>query len=277
MLHQTIKLKDHYNIDGEAELTTYVIENSAEIDPERRRPAVLIFPGGGYRMVSDREAEPIALSFVSKGYNAFVLRYSTKPSRYPAQLLEASAAMTFIRRNADEYNTIPGKIAVCGFSSGGHLACSLGALWNEQFIQDTLDIKKGENRPDAMILCYPVITADERYAHKGSFEILLGENPDKENLRKLSLENSVGQHTPPAFIWHTMEDGGVLPENSLILAKALRKHGVDFEMHLYPFGVHGLSLATEETKSPTADRINPHVSSWFGLCANWLKLIFEQL
>lgn len=272
MIHEKIFLKNIFeNINTEATLTSYAHEN-------RPRATVLICPGGGYNHVSEREGEPIAMQFYAKGYNAFVLRYSTRDlndDMYPTQLLEVSAALAYIRRNSEYYNTKKDVIAVCGFSAGGHLAATLATLWQESFVCDALGIEKGENMPNGLILAYPVITSGE-FAHRGSFENLLGNDADSELLNKLSLENSVGEHTPPTFIWHTLNDGTVPSENTFLLANALRKAGVPFEMHIYPDGCHGLALATKETGRVEDNTINPHVASWIDLCLVWFARYIDN-
>lgn len=279
MIYEKLYLKNVFDgIDTNAELCAYVRSNCSEIAPDRRRASVLICPGGGYGFVSRREAEPVALAFLAKGYNAFVLDYSTRDTSdklYPAQLLEVSAALAYIRQKSEYYNVKENAVSVCGFSAGGHLACSLGAFWNEKFIEETLGIAHGENKPDGMILAYPVISGGE-HAHRGSFDNLLGENAEDELLHKMSLENSVGEHTPPAFIWHTLNDGVVPSENSFLLASALKKAGIAFEMHIYPEGPHGLALGNEETKSALYDRVNTHVESWIDLCAKWIAKYIDK-
>ena len=279
MIYEKIFLKDVFDgITTDAMLTTYVRSTSPAIEPDRKRASILICPGGGYGAVSDRENEPIALEFVSRGYNAFVLRYSTadmNDEKYPTQLLESSAALTYIRRNCEKYHVKPDCICVCGFSAGGHMAAMLGTLWNESVITERLAIEFGENKPNGMILSYPVITNGE-FAHRGSFNNLLGENADEELLRKCSLENSVGEHTPPAFIWHTLTDTSVPVENSFLLAKAMKNANIPFELHIYPDGPHALSLGTRETRSTQSDMINPHVNSWISLCERWLAKFIDK-
>ncbi|MBQ4544935.1 MAG: alpha/beta hydrolase [Oscillospiraceae bacterium] len=275
MIFEKIQLRDVMKgIDTDATLTVYCRSESSQISPFQRA-GILICPGGGYHFTSAREAEPVALKFVGKGFNAFVLDYSTRDSStetYPTQLLEASASVAYIRQNCEKYNVRKDAIAVCGFSAGGHLAASLGTLWNESIVTDTLGISYGENRPDAMILCYPVISGGS-FAHRDSFDNLLGKNPDEALLSKVSLENSVGKHTPPAFIWHTFTDETVPIENTFLFASAMRRANIPFELHIFPDGPHGLSLATRETDSanPEIDRIKEHVSAWFELCSAWLS------
>ena len=245
-------------------LDTYILKG------EKKRPAVLICPGGGYRHTSPREAEAIALQFTRVGYHSFVLYYSVAPRRHPQPLLDLARSMTIIRENAEEWNVDAGKIAVCGFSAGGHLAASLGVHWNKSYLFKQEGIKEGWTKPNLLILSYPVITEGE-FAHKGSFENLLGSDASKEQREEMSIEKQVGVQMPPAFIWHTFEDSSVPVENSLLLAKAMREKNIPFEMHIYPDGVHGLSLATEET-----DIVQEGVETWMDLCINWLKREFAK-
>lgn len=240
----------------------------------KKRGAVLICPGGGYSMTSHREAEPIAMQFNAAGLHAFVVYYSVAPSKHPQPLLDVSRAMCIIRENAEKWNIYTDKIAVCGFSAGGHLAASLGVHWYKPYIQEAPGILKGMNRPDALILCYPVISSGP-FAHKGSFENLLGNNPDKELLNEMSLELQISKKTPPSFLWHTFDDAVVPVENSLLFAQALRKNNIPFEMHIFPEGVHGLSLATDETSEGGMPKNDIHVAAWMRLCTEWLRNLFK--
>ncbi len=245
-------------IESQAELHTYIL------DGKRTRPAVLICPGGGYHFLSPREAEAIALQFAATGFHAFVLYYTVKPEDYRQPMLELSRAVCAIRSRADEWNLDSEKIAVCGFSAGGHLAASLAVHWPK--LPDA-----PQNKPNALILSYPVITSGE-HKHAGSILNLLGPNPKSEQLHEMSLEKQVNTSTPPTFLWHTVADPIVPVENSLMFATALREQGIPFELHIYPNGPHGLSLATYETDDGRGtDR---HVATWMGLCIGWLKDLF---
>lgn len=256
-------------------LTTYIADSSREIRPGDRRPSIVICPGGGYEFTSDREAEPIAIRFMAAGFNAFVLRYSVSPNRYPAALLEVSAAVAYVRSMADEWMVDEDKIVVCGFSAGGHLTGSLGVFWDQEFIQEELDIKQGQNKPNALILSYPVISSGV-YAHAGSFDNLLGQEASKEEREKFSLEKHVSINTPPAFIWHTLDDGTVPVENALLFAQALKEKNILFELHIYHHGVHGLSLGDESTANRADNNhINPHAGTWFNLVLQWLREILH--
>lgn len=223
---------------------------------------VLVLPGGGYHLLAPREGEPVARAFAQAGFGAALLEYSVAPDRYPKSLLEAAAAVAFLRRQGAE------RVAVCGFSAGGHLAGSLSNLWRGDVITRNLGLAPEEARPDAAILCYPVITAKPPYAHPGSFAQLLGDGVPVPP--ELSLEDAVGPDTPPTFLWATLTDGTVPVENTLCYANALRRAGVSFELHLYPQGPHAMALADGRTPG-WPEQQDPHVATWFPLCTAWLK------
>ncbi|MGI6538195.1 MAG: alpha/beta hydrolase [Caldicoprobacterales bacterium] len=256
-------------------LATYILEGTSELNADKKRASVLICPGGGYAYTSDREAEPVAMRFLAAGFNAFILRYRTAPSRHPKPLLDLSRAMWIIRENADKWNLDPEKIAVCGFSAGGHLAASLGVFWNELYISEAIGMPEGINKPNGLILGYPVITSG-KYAHRGSFSNLLGRDATAEQKEGMSLELHVKNQVPPTFLWHTFHDLAVPVENSLLFAQALRQSGIPFELHIFPDGPHGLSLCDEETAVNNPDLINPHAANWMPLCIEWLKELFSS-
>ncbi len=258
MCHELITLPE----TGVA-LETYLIDNRA-VEAERRRPLALIFPGGAYAYRSDREAEPVALRLLSLGIQAVIVRYSVAPARYPKALREAAEAVAYARAHAEEWLCDARKIAVAGFSAGGHAAAHIGLKWH-------LMPQGAACRPDAMILGYPVITAGP-HAHRGSIENLLGENHDAL-CAEVSLENHVTDDTPPTFLWHTWEDGAVPVENSLLLASALRAHGVPCEMHIYQRGGHGMSLGSDQVYAPDNPNIHPECQGWIDMAARWLKAL----
>lgn len=256
-----------------AELYTYFLDNSVEMHPNRKRPTVVICPGGGYLMTSDREAEPIAMQYLAKGYHAVILRYSVAPARYPLALLQLAKSVAYLREHAEEYHVDKDRIIVEGFSAGGHLAASLGVFWKKEFIAKALGVNSEMVKPNGMVLSYPVITSGE-FAHKGSFESLLGEEyGNQEKRQEQSLELQVSKDTPPVFLWHTVTDDCVPVENSLLFFHALRRHGVSVEMHLYPVGGHGLSLANEETSHEDGGCIQKECQSWFELSCRWMENI----
>lgn len=251
-------------------LTAYVIDDNSTYAQKRMRPAVLVCPGGGYQFCSEREAEPIALQYMAAGMSAFVLDYSVAPANcYPEPQKDVFAAIRLIRKNAEEWGIDRNKIAVCGFSAGGHLAASAATLWEDEMFATPDNI----NRPDAAILCYPVISSVKGVAHEGSFDNLCREDADLR--AKMALETRVSKNTPPCFLWHTFTDQAVPVENSLLFAMALRKAGASCELHIYPEGQHGLSLANSDT-SPAEEMILPRVQEWVGLSIKWLDGLFDK-
>ena len=186
-------------IDGShAKFVGYCLDNSEEIVPDRVRPSVLVIPGGGYEMTSDREAEPIAMQFLAAGYNVFVLRYSVKPSVFPVALLEAAEAMKRIRDHAAEWHVDADAIAVIGFSAGGHLAANLATSASDDVIA-AHGYDPDRVRPNGLMLSYPVITSGP-LAHRGSFDALLGDRKDdKEALDAVSIEKHIDAKTPPGL------------------------------------------------------------------------------
>lgn len=273
MIYEKIKLKDISSKlkESNAVISIYIPENSEEININKKRETIIMCPGGGYVMTSDREAEPVALKFVAEGFNLVVLRYSVAPNKFPKALIELAATVDYVRSKSKEWNVDKDKIIVCVFSAGGHLAGSLGVLWDNKILEEALEINKDNIKPNAMILCYPVITSGE-FAHKGSFDNLLGENVSEVEREKLSLEKLVSKNTPTTFLWHTFDDGAVPVQNSLFFANSLASNNVPFELHIYPNGVHGLSLCEELTAmNGQSEHINQHAGTWFKLAVEWIK------
>jgi acetyl esterase/lipase len=269
MLHEKIQIEHGQET---VPLYTYILENSPSIDPNRKRPMIVICPGGGYVHTSDREAEPIAIKLNAMGFHACILRYSVKPAVFPTALCQLAKVVRLVRDNAERWNVDANKIIVMGFSAGGHLTASLGVFWNKELLLKNLPYTNEQIKPNGMILSYPVITSGQN-AHRGSFEALLGSQcEDPEFLNLLSLENQVSEETPPTFLWHTFTDTAVPVENSLLFANALVKHKIPLEMHIYPQGVHGLSLGTEETQAIDNDlHLQPEVENWIEMAGRWVK------
>ncbi len=272
MYHKVLNIELNYptNCNQQPKMTLYLPNNSKEIDIERKRPTVVICPGGAYGLNSEREAEPVALKFVAADCNAVVVNYSVAPARFPTSLLELSYAVAKLRENAEEWNVNTDKISVMGFSAGGHLAASYGTLWNKDFIREYFRYTRNENKPNGMILCYPVITSGE-YAHHVSFKNLLGEKSDDQDmLTLLSPEKQITEDTPPAFIWHTFEDAGVMVQNSLLMASSLAEKKISTELHIFPKGGHGLSIAND-TVSKNYNGEYAECQVWIDFAIRWLK------
>lgn len=240
----------------------------SEIKP-RKRPAVIICPGGGYSMVSEREAEPVAKHYFAAGYHTFILRYSVKDKAKDFRpLCQLASTIAHVRKFAEEWLICRDKIAVTGFSAGGHLACSLGTLFNEERFLNTFG-RDEDIRPNAMVLCYPVITADE-YSNTGSIEGVSGAKIGTETYQWFGLDKHVDAQTPPTFLWHTAEDTCVPVENSLKMAAALSQAKVPFELHVFPKGGHGSSVCNREV-----DAFNEYNGRWMKWSIQWLNKVFE--
>lgn len=251
-----------------AKLRVYLWENSPEIVSERK-PLILMCPGGGYVMTSDREADPIAFQFLAMGMSVAILRYSVAPAEYPVALLELATAMKMIKEHSEEWFVDEDKIFLQGCSAGGHLAASFGMFWHENWIGERVGIAPEKLKPAGMILCYPVITSGEK-AHRGSFEALLKSQYTEEMLERTSLEKQVTEHTPPAFIWHTYTDDTVPVENSLMLIQAMKEYDISVEFHMYPIGGHGLSTSDDIAIDTRNFGYQKECQSWIPLVKTWL-------
>ena len=270
MIYQEFDIKEKGSLEG-AKLTVY-IQEYAETLNIKDRPLILICPGGAYAYTSDREAEPIALSFLAKGYHAAVLRYSCAPAVFPTALMELGRSILLIREHAKEWHIKEDSIVVQGCSAGGHLAASYACMWMSDFLSEGMNITYADRiklRPNGLMLCYPVITSG-KFAHEGSIQNLLGDNY-LELKEMMSLENAVNEHVPRTFIWHTFTDGAVPVENSLLFATALREHGISTELHIFPEGCHGLALANELTAGNELKEIEPVATPWIDLATTWMK------
>jgi acetyl esterase/lipase len=241
----------------EPTLTPYLLDTASQ-----PRGIVIVCPGGGYSGRADHEGRPIAEMLNAGGINAAVLNYRVAPYKDPTMLCDVTRAVKVVRYNAAKWNIDPEKIGVLGFSAGGHLT----VLAIEQYDYGTKDgdeIDEVSSRPNAGVLCYPVVSFTHAGTHVGSMINLLGNDPSEEMKRKYSGELSVRDDSPPVFLWHTAADGGVPVSNSIEMATALQAKKIPFELHVFPYGNHGLGLAQGD----------PHVSQWAPLLVNWLKLL----
>jgi acetyl esterase/lipase len=226
----------------------------------RRHGAVVVCPGGGYAGRAPHEAGVVAEWLNSVGVSAAVVDYRVAPFRHPCPLLDAQRAIRWVRHQAPAWNLDPSRIGILGFSAGGHLAATSATHYDAGDPTASDPVARESCRPDAAVLCYPVITF-RQHLHQGSMENLLGPAPDAARRAALSAEANVSADSPPMFLWHTADDGGVSVQNSLLLAAALGQQGVPFELHVFPRGAHGLGLAPDD----------PVVGQWTGLCARWLQ------
>ena len=227
------------------------------------RKALLIIPGGAYEYCSARESEPVAMAFMPYGYNAFVLHYTVgvdSGRAFPTQLIEATID--------------PEELFVVGFSAGGHLAGAVATMWKSEAVYSAIEMPYGYNKPKGAMLIYPMTSPDysncERYTN--AWGTLLGcENPTREQLDSAAVEKHVDADSVPAFIMHTYTDPTVDVRNVMVLGKAYAEAGIPFEMHVFPEGPHGLSVANRITAMGRPHHINPRVAEWVRLAAAWAE------
>ncbi|MBI1916152.1 MAG: alpha/beta hydrolase [Planctomycetes bacterium] len=226
--------------------------------------AVVVCPGGGYGALAvGHEGKDIAEWLNGQGITAFVLKYRIAPRyRHPAPLQDAQRALRTVRARAKDWDLDPKRVGIWGFSAGGHLASAAATHFDDGKADDPDPVERVSCRPDFAILCYPVITFKEPYVHKGSRSNLLGKDPPAELVESLSNETQVTPRTPPAFLFHTNADAGVVPENSILFYLALRKAKVPAELHIYEKGPHGVGLALKDSV----------LTTWKERLADWLAV-----
>jgi acetyl esterase/lipase len=274
---ERIYLKEYFPELGANGCNAYVdcyipspIYEMGEEMANKKYPCMVVCPGGGYGMTSEREADVIGTQFLAEQYRVFVVRYSVAPHSFPQQIREVAGAMELIYKYADEWNADTSKIAIVGFSAGGHLVAQYTNRYDCPEIREIFP----ESKPvQASILSYAVLTADPQYTHGGTvFNYVGGHTPISMEEKGCSCELLVTEKTPPTFLWHTAEDAAVPVENSLFYAKALRDHKLPFELHIYPYGPHGLATADELTYVQIEER-NRRPHKWLEDVKSWLKLV----
>ncbi len=224
--------------------------------------AIVVCPGGGYRALAPHEGHDIAVWLNGVGVTAVVLKYRLGPKyQHPVMMQDALRAIRTVRAKAAEWKIDPNRVGIMGFSAGGHLASTAATHFDAGDPNASDPIEKMSSRPDVAILCYPVITMTDPFAHKGSRKNLLGDNPSQQLIDLMSNEKQVTEKTPPTFFFHTEDDAGVPVENSLLFAAALRQKKVPYELHVYEHGRHGVGLAAND----------PALNSWPKLLENWLR------
>lgn len=232
-------------------------------EARRNGSAVVVCPGGGYQHLAlDHEGKQIAQWLTDRGITAYVLSYRLAPRyHHPAMLEDAQRALRLARSRSSEDQTRKDRLAIWGFSAGGHLAATAATHIDEGKKNGLDPVERESCRPDLAILCYPVISMREAYAHGGSRQNLLGPSPTPELANSLSNETQVTRQTPPTFLFHTSEDKPVPPENSVAFYLALRRAGVPAELHIYESGPHGVGLASKDSI----------LSSWPARLEDWLR------
>lgn len=239
---------------------------NAYLNPEAKdSDALLVIPGGGYSVVCGSwEGEPIANRFAPLGFVCFELYYSIgEKALYPKPLVDAALAMKHIKDHAEEYGINPDRVFALGFSAGGHLTGMLGTMWHREELHRAIpDMEYGYAKPRGVVLCYAVQSSTV-WAHRGSIENLTGGGKTEEELRYYSIDASVDARSVPAFFWHTAEDQTVPVQNTILTAAEYARVGIPFEVHIYPFGQHGISLGDPE--------VHKGAVHWPEQAALWMK------
>lgn len=252
-----------------AALTAYVQDNVGA-QAARRRPGVVICPGGGYEFCSDLEWEPVALAFLARGCQAFVLDYTVlDPAEshplLPAPQLDLARAVAAVRARADAWHVDEKNLGLLGCSAGAHLCATYVGMVRDQAFLAQAGVTAEAARADWQVLCYPVIDLDAGWPGDAAYAARLCD--EASPLRH--AQDLVNEATPRTFLWHTATDETVPVRNAYLYAQALAAHGVDHECHVFHAGRHGLSLATEQS-ARWADCVNPHVERWLDLAIEWL-------
>ncbi|VUX00501.1 alpha/beta hydrolase fold protein [[Ruminococcus] torques] len=280
-------------------LTSYIINDSVEMLNGKKRPAILICPGGGYLDLSDREAEPVALKFNAMGYHAFVLRYSVyrqadedfpdifsetfearKNCQFPQAMLDIAESMRILNQNSNTWHLDTGRIGLCGFSAGAHNVALYCTNWNKEILAGQAPDHSTSLRPAAAILCYGLSDYTLKI-NEGNSEIInqffdasnlafLGAtHPSNDILDKVSPAKQIDQYMPPTFLWATAGDQMVPVEHTIRMAHGLSENHIPFEMHIFEEGSHGLSLASQASASGLTET-SADVEKWINLAEKWL-------
>ena len=241
------------------------------------RDAMIIFPGGAYRAVcADREGEPIALAYLSRGVNSFVVKYSVGETiKFPRQLLDAARAFVYVKEHYEEFHINPDRMFVSGFSAGGHLAGSLAVM--HAYAEELLGYDKDYCKCRGAVLAYPVVSGHQP-THVGSLEHLYAkpyEEITEEERTRVSLELNITEETPPMFIWHTALDQLVPPHGAINLARAYCDLGRSVCFHLYPYGKHGAALANDVTDiyPDQVCHTHPEAKNWLDDSREWMRTV----
>lgn len=269
-----------------ATLTAYIQDSTVDYKFLGERPAIIICPGGAYIGITEKETEPVALRFLVAGYQAFVLKYSigANIARFPAPFIDAAKAIMYVRENSRRWCVNPDKISLCGFSTGGQVAATLAATWQEDYLSKALNADNQLFKPNALILGYPLLDLHQFKIKKQEknpemqplLEMIFSSaygtlNPSKLQMDEWNCKNRITSHMPPTFLWMTSEDALVDVEEGLDFIKVIAANNIPFEYHIFEKGAHGLSLGDQTVGYSEADiRKNGNAHKWVDLALNWL-------
>lgn len=272
-------------------VTAYILDESSEFRNGLQRPTVIICPGGGYLFCSDREAEPVAMTFLRKGFNAFVLRYTVgedgkRTKVYRDALKDLGDTILLVKNNAKKWNIDVNKLILTGFSAGGHLCASMSSLWKDEDLKAACNISGDELRTSAAILGYPLTSMEvmvdkiakmdnvpdwmSNFIPKANIALMGTPLPNKDEQYTYSPISFVNSETVPTYIWHTSTDGLVFAEQALRYALSLDQCSVPYELHVFGKGEHGLSVADETIMRDKSD-ICEYCQPWIDMAFHWLN------
>ena len=269
-----VELKKIYSFVKGGKLSCILMDCPHCNEESWKRPAVIVAPGGGYNHISPRESEPVATAFLARGFQTFVLSYTVgEEARYPQPLLQLSAAVDYVKKNAEALHVNPEEVFVVGFSAGGHLAGNLSVE------HQNVSKKAGaavDCKPTAVGLCYALVS-HKHNVHPHVYDYLLYgySEEEREALWEVRhLDEAVNEETPPAFLWATAEDKVVPPANSLAYAMALAKRNIPYEVHIYPRGGHGTSTGNLEVNEPSP--AFEKIKRWVDDCAEFFRMFVTE-
>lgn len=290
------------SLNESARLDAYILDAEISYQVTKKRPTIIICPGGGYLLHATKEGEAIAMAFLNQGHHCLVLRYSTyykkrvtsleeRPeinasATYPQQAIELMTTMKLIHDRADDWMIDVENIFVVGFSAGGHLAATLGTRWHDKDLLQKLpfEIDKALLKPKGLILGYPLLkgdAADYMVANAPDGDLIKyqvddinrclfqTENPTREQMADVDILEHIDAHTPPTFLWTTLTDQIVDPLAGLDYIRLLHQAGVSGELHIFEEGQHGLGRA-DAVSAKTSNDINPSVAQWVPLALTWI-------
>lgn len=251
------------------------------------KPAVIISPGGAFLGITEKEAEPVALRFVTSGYQAFVLNYSIGGmALFPQPFIDAAKAVLMVRENAGKWGINPDQISLCGFSTGGYVSAFLGSIWHEKYLSDALNVQNFLLKPNALILGYPLLdmhrlreknleAPEKKIMMEMVFSAAYGtSHPDTESMQRWDIEGRITSSMPPTFLWVTQEDEYVDMEGAVDFMRALDRHRIPCEFHAFQKGIHGMSLG-DQPLGYSDKRVKEfgNAPKWMDLALSWLKYL----
>lgn len=285
-----------FNLTSNAYFDTYIMDSEINYREYRKRPAIIVAPGGAYAIHATKESEPVAFQFLQMGYQVIVLKYSVGSDRahpekgilkdaiYPIQVVEMFETLHIVKQHADEWNIDPQRIYMMGFSAGGHVCASCGVRWNDPEIIKRLSFipNQDELQVKGIVLGYPFLvpnTEEFLSMHKlpgveqtqsiMNYVLYQTDVPSQEQIERVNLINHITSEAVPMFIWHSIDDPVVDSTNSTKFVTKLLENGVDVEYHLFGHGEHGKALENRLTHM-NDNEIDYHLNIWVNLADNWM-------